>query len=196
MTEDDLFPFGRRALGSALMTGASGAGLALSMARPSMDEAVDAAIRAADEFRKAARDGARSGLKSAFEAGRPGLDNALATKDLLRRRALGSLPPQVADRAEAWRQRAIGGEKLAYYGSKRFAHDMEPVFELARDRSRNLLVQAVHAFEDVADVALSATATFGDELARGDLPPPPRPRAKPSGTKRKGRAKKPSKKSP
>jgi hypothetical protein len=195
MTEDDLFPFGRRVLGSALMTGASGASLALSMARPAMDDAVDAAIRAADEFRRAARDGTRNGLKAAFEAGRPGLDSALTAKDQLRRRAIGSLPPQVADRAEAWRRRAIEGEKLAYYGSQRFIRDLEPAYEVARARSKSMLTEAVHAFEDVADVALAATATFGDELARGELPRPQPSKSRRGSATNKARAKKPAKRS-
>jgi len=194
MNDDDLFPFARRAFGSALVTGASGASMALSFARPAVDETLEMAWRTADEMRRAARQGARTGFKDAIEAGRPTIEAALGTKDLMRRRAMGTLPPQMAERVEAWRSRGIDAEKLAYFASRRAARDLEPALELARARSRSVLAEAVHAFEDVAEVALSTSITFGDELARGDIAPPKRSRGAAAAGKKSSRARKGAKK--
>lgn len=178
---DDEFPFARRTIGAALITGASGAGLALSMARPMVNESIELAYLAAEEVRRASRDGVRTGARAALEAGGPAIKSALEAKDRLRRRAIGSLPPTVGGALEEWRRQFIDGEKAVYFGSLRLADEMQPTFEVARGRSRDLLKDAVKAFEDVADAALATTIKFGEEIQGGEIRPPhgPKPKAAP-----------------
>jgi len=184
MTDDDLFPFARRALGSAIVTGASGAGLALSFARPAAADALERAYEAATQVRKAARENGREGVRAALDAGRPAIQSAFEAKDRLRRRAVGALPPTLAESVEGWRSQFIEGEKLAYYGGVRLARDLQPAGDLAMARSKSVLAEAVLAFGDVAEVALANSIKFGEELQKGELniPSSPRPAAK------KGRA--------
>jgi len=169
MTPPDDFPIARRAVGTAIVTGSMGAGLALSLARPMMHEAIDIAFEAVADLRKASLEGARTGLGSAVRAGGPGLQSALDAKDRLRRRALGTLPPGLGGAAEEMRRQFIEAEKSVYYGSVKYAEDLEPALEVARLRSKNLLVEAVKAFEDVADVALATSIKFGEDVQAGEL---------------------------
>jgi hypothetical protein len=178
MTDDDLFPMMRRSLGSALVTGASGASIALHFARPAANDALVLAYEAAVEARKSALDGTRAGLRSARAGAAPSLHAALQAKDQLRRRAVGMLPPEAAKAAEGWRQRFIEGEKFAYYGSQALSRSLEPARELAMARSRSMLADAVNAFGEVAEVALATSIRFGEEMQRGAFEPP-----KPKGAK-------------
>jgi hypothetical protein len=174
MPDSDEFPAARRALGAALVTGASGAGLGLSLARPLVHDGIDAAFVAAKQIRESSLRTARAGLSAAVEGGRPALGAALEAKDRMRRRAVGALPPAVGDALEAWRREFIEGEKALYFGSRRFSEEFEPAFEVARARSRNLLQEAVRAFEDVADVTLATSIKLGEAIQEGELPKPPR----------------------
>ncbi len=169
MTPPDDFPAARRAVGSAIVAGSMGAGLALSLARPMMHEAIDIAYEAVADLRKASLEGARTGLSSAIQAGGPGLKMALDAKDRLRRRALGTLPQGLGVAAEEMRRQFMEAEKSVYYGSIKYAEDLEPALEVARARSKNLLVEAVRAFEDVADVALATSIKFGEDVQTGEL---------------------------
>ena len=183
-TED--FPFARRTMGSAIVTGAMGAEIAMSLSRPLVREAIGTAFDVASDLRKASLETARAGVGSVMRGERPTLKVALDAKDRMRRRAVGMLPPEIGDNVEQARLRFIEGEKALYYGSLRFAGDLEPAFEVASLRSKNLLVDAVRAFEDVADVALATSMRFGEDLQTGDL-------RKASGAKRpKPRARRPA----
>jgi hypothetical protein len=184
MTPPDEFPIARRAVGTAIVTGSMGAGLAMSLARPMMHEAIDIAYEAVADLRKASLEGARSGLSSARQAGGPGLKSAMDAKDRLRRRALGTLPPGLGAAAEEMRRQFIEAEKSVYYGSIKYAEDLEPALEVARLRTKNLLVEAVRAFEDVADVALATSIKFGEEVQTGELGKAAGVRAGPKKTKR------------
>lgn len=183
MTPPDDFPIARRAVGTAIVTGSMGAGLALSLARPMMHEAIDIAYEAVADLRKASLEGARTGLGSAIQAGGPGLKLAVDAKDRLRRRALGTLPQGLGVAAEEMRRQFIEAEKSIYYGSIKFAEDLEPALEVARVRSKNLLVEAVRAFEDVADVALATSIKFGEDVQTGELSRAAGVRAAPKKTK-------------
>lgn len=189
MTDDDLFPMMRRSLGSALVTGASGASIALSFARPAANDALALAYEAAVEARKSAIDGSRAGLRSARAAAAPSLRSALVAKDQLRMRAMGMLPPEAAKAAEGWRERFIEGEKFAYYGSKRLSDSLEPARELARARSKSVLAEAVNAFGEIAEVALATSIKFGEEMQRGEFEPPKPKAAKDSPSRRSARRK-------
>jgi hypothetical protein len=190
MSEDDPFPFARRALGSALITGASGASIALTFARPAANDALALAYEAALEARKAAIDGGREGLRSARAAAAPSLRTAFQAKDQLRLRAMGMLPPEVAKAAEAWRERLIEGEKFAYYNSKHFSQALEPTREIAFARSKSVLAEAVTAFGDVAEAALATSLKFGDEMQRCGFHPP-EPKGAKAPPSRKSARKKP-----
>ena len=190
MTEDDLMPLVRRSLGSAIVTGASGASIALSFARPAANDALALAYESAVEARKTALTLGRDNLKAAREASGPTLRGALDAKDQLRRRALANMPPALAGAVDAWRHQLIEGEKLAYFGSRRLASRLEPAREVAWDRSRSVLADAVNAFGEVAEVALATSIKFGEDLQRGDFEPPrPSKGAKPN-LKPRARAKK------
>jgi hypothetical protein len=176
MTDDDLLPFARRALGSAIVTGSQGASFALEAARPAATDALAMAYEAALEARKAALSSGRDGLRSVREASRPALDAAFEAKRQLRRRAVGQLPPGASQLVEGMRHQRIEAEKLAYNSARRLVKDLEPARELAWAKSQNLLAEAVNAFGDVAQVALATSLKFGEEMQRGDFDPP-RPRA-------------------
>lgn len=170
MTPTDEFPAARRAFGTAIVTGSMGAGLALSLARPLMHEAIDIAYEAVADMRRASLEGARTGLTAARQRGRPGLQTAMDARDRLRRRAMGTLPPGLGVAAEQMRRQFIEAEKSVYYGSIKYAHDLEPALEVARLRTKNLLVEAVKAFEDVAQVALASSIQFGEDVQTGQIP--------------------------
>jgi hypothetical protein len=191
MSDDDLFPFARRALGSALITGASGASIALNFARPAANDVLALAYEAALEARKSAIDGGREGLRAARAAAAPSMRTAFQAKDQLRLRAMGMLPPEVAKAADAWRERFIDGEKLVYYGSKHLSNSLEPTREIAFARSKSMLAEAVNAFSDVAEAALATSIKFGEDVQRGEFQPP-RPKGEIAPPSRKSARKKPA----
>lgn len=191
MTDDDLFPLFQRSLGSAIITGASGAGMALAMARPMAADALAMAYETALEARKAAIENGREGLRQVRSAGDPAFKTAFEAKNRLRHRAVGMLPPGPAGALDALRHQRIEGEKLAYYASKRLMKDLEPAREMAFAKSQSLLTEAVLAFGDVAEVALATSLKFGEELQRGEFEPP-KPKAQAKRTQKKSARRKPT----
>src|SRR2546428_6446835 len=174
MTEEDEIPLARRAIGAAIVTGAAGAGLVYSVARPILRDGAEAAWSASGELRRAAVEVARGAGRAAVEAARPSLGTALEAKNRLRRRAVGSLPSPVADLVDDWRQQLIEGEKAAYFGTLRVASELKPAFQQAQRRSFELFDTALGALDEVVDTGLAAALKAGNDIGKGDLPAPPK----------------------
>jgi hypothetical protein len=182
MSEETEVPFGRRAIGAAIVSGASGAGLAFSLARPALRDGLETAQMLTDHMRRASADMARGTARAAVESARPTLGAAVDVKDRLRRRALGNLPPAVGGMLEDWRREFIEGEKAVYFGGLRVAGDLKPAVEMAQQRSWALLQSALGTFSDVVDTGLASMVKVGEGLQKPLAP------ARPKRASKKGHA--------
>jgi len=162
--------FGRRALGAALVAGATGAGLALSFARPMVRDGLEAAAHTSGGLRRASVEVAKGATRAAFDAARPTFESALEAKDRLRRRAVGSLPTGFGGMLEEWRREFIEGEKAVYFGGRQMAGDLRPALDAARARSWAMLESALGTFGDVVDTSLVTMVKMGEGLQAPQRP--------------------------
>ncbi len=164
MAKDTGPDFVPRVLGSALVTGAALASVALSVGRPMVREGIHTVCDTSSSARKSARRAVREVGKAALESSRPLVDKALDTKDRVRRRAVGRLPQGLGAAAEAWRLDLVMAEKAAYYGGRVALSDMEPRVDRACAVGLDLLDSVLDAVDGVVDASVAAAATVGADL--------------------------------
>jgi hypothetical protein len=164
MAKDARPDFVPRALGSALVTGAALASIALSVGRPVVREGIHAACDTSSSAHKSARRAIREVGKAALESSQPLVDKVLDTKDRVVRRTVGRLPPGLGAAAEAWRLDFIVAEQAAYYGGRVALSDLEPRVDRACAVGLDLVDSVLDAVDGVVDAGVAAAATVGAHL--------------------------------
>ncbi|HEX9710136.1 MAG TPA: hypothetical protein VGB42_09255 [Candidatus Thermoplasmatota archaeon] len=169
MTEAGGPPFVQRAIGSAMVTGAAAASVALAVGRPMVREGIRSACGTSSSVRRSYARAAREVGRAAWESSRPLTETALGAKDRARRRAVGMLPPAIGEAVEGWRHDLIEAEKAVYYGSREALSDVQPRVDRACAVGLELVERAFDAWDDIVDASVAAAATVGEDMQR---PPP------------------------